>query len=453
MFRNERLHFGVKRCILRWPTRGVLGSYTNQTFAQLTKVPLATAGRSALRLTILITAVAIIIRIAIMLLLFRITDGREFADDFRYYRLFYENPLMLLSGRGLVDAAEAVVYSPFVPVQVWLVGKPAATLFGEFLGQRLAMVLYETAGLSITLWLMIRYAPPPWSRGTWSVIAALIFVPASVGGSAMWGQEDSIASLWTALALWALVTQRPVAAAALSAMGLYTHKIFALLTPAGIWIGAPKCRFKIMSFTLLITASFVALVFGRSVASGVTFNSYSYDAIHNSPSPWALLHHFHGGFTFASVKVWILLVTVLALIAASVALLARKRGPVESAVVLHTTFFVTFVGVQPEHQLWFMPFLIYFTWQRWHDGHKAVIVPAWAFSLCAYGYKITYGLAGAASINSPGKESFRSAINVHVGSLLPTLQLTFHILTLLMGIWLIACAFRKTTTSTPQTNC
>jgi hypothetical protein len=177
--------------------------------------------------------------------------------------------------------------------------------------------------------------------------------------------------------------------------------------------------------------------------SGIAFGSYAYNAVQNSPSIWAAWAAAHGSYSFAAVKPWVLVVTALTLWGVSLRLLKTEAGPIDAIVAVHTAFFITFIGIQPEHHQWFLPYLIFFAWQRWHAGDRWTIVPAWGFSLCAYGFKIAYGLGGdMVGRESAGKTVFRDAVGP-LAELLPAAQWTLHGLTFATGVWLLLTAMKR----------
>ncbi|MBC7782500.1 MAG: hypothetical protein H7144_01565 [Burkholderiales bacterium] len=394
------------------------------------------------RVLAILVLFALVVRIGLLLGLHQVTHGREFADDFNAYRTFLKHPLILFSADGLDDVPDAVIYSPLIPVQVWFPGKLLSDALGTFYGHRLSMILYDVTALSVTAWAMLRVNSRTWKKKEWIAALMLMCVPGSVGASALWGQEDCIAAMWTSFAMIALLRGHPTIAALFGGIGLFTHKLFALLLSLGIFLTSRASRAKILVTTGAITIIFFIFLFVRWKLTGMFLDRYAYNAISNSPSPWGLLDRMMGvdKLSFETLRPIITVTTAIALVLISLATLYFRGGrssPEASVVATHTTFFVVFVGIQPEHHQWFMPFLILFAWRRFLAGDWLTFALAWSFSGLAYGFKISYGLQARQSIASAGKDVFREWLGASAGETLWGLQLAFHLLTMLVGILLV----------------
>ncbi|GIW75875.1 MAG: hypothetical protein KatS3mg104_0938 [Phycisphaerae bacterium] len=386
---------------------------------------------------LLLVTLALVVRLGLLTGLCLVTGQTEFADDFRYYRFFMDHPLGLITGEGLQEIPEAVIYSPLVPLQVWFPGGWLRLWTGEFVAQRFSMMLYEVAALGITVWTMtLICGPNKWGTKHWIGAILLVLVPGSIAASTLWGQEDSISALWTSFALVALIRGRPSLSALFGGIGLYTHKLFALLLSLGIWSSCVGARWKIVLTTGAVTASFTTFLLLRWNLTGVSPASYEYNAIYNSPSPWALIERLTGPFGFQRLQYVVLGCTLLILGLVARRLLYKPVTPDAAVVAVHTTFFVTFLGVQPEHHQWCMPFMVYFAWRCWLRNDWLSFLLAWSYSAWAYGYKIAYGLQARASASEDGKIVFRQWTG-GLSDFLPELQLVFHVMVLLIGIFLI----------------
>lgn len=393
---------------------------------------------------VLLVIIAAVLRFGLLAGLCVLTGQKEFADDFRYYTFFMDHPGVLITGNGLSQIPEAVIYSPLIPLQVWFPGGLLRSWTGEFLAQRVSMVLYDVSALGITAWAMTFLClPRDWGKREWVGAILLMAIPGSLAASALWGQEDSIAALWTSLALVALVRGHPTLSALFGGIGLYTHKLFALLLSLGIWTSCVGARWKIVLTTGAVTASFIIFLLLRWKVAGVSITSYEYNAVYNSPSPWALIERLTGSIGFQRLRFVVLGCTLLALGLLALRLLRKPVTPDASVVAVHTAFFVMFLGIQPEHHQWFMPFLIYFAWRSWLKKDLWSFALAWSYSAWAYGYKIAYGLQTRASASAEGKMFFRQWTG-GMSDFLPEIQLVFHIMTLLVGVILICRAIKST---------
>lgn len=399
---------------------------------------------------LLLVMVAFVVRVGLLIGLCVVTGQKEFADDFRYYRFFMNQPLGLITGEGLQEFPEAVIYSPLVSLQVWFPGGLLRPWTGDFFAQRFSMMLYEVTALGITVWAMTLVCrPDKWGPKHWIGAILLVLMPGSIAASTLWGQEDSIGALWTSFALVALITGHPSLSALFGGIGLYTHKLFALLLSLGIWSSCTGARWKIILTTGAVTASFIMFLLLRWKLSGVMLTAYEYNAIFNSPSPWALIERLTGSIGFEDLRFVVLGSTLLLLGLVVFRLLYKPVTAEASVVAVHATFFVIFLGIQPEHHLWFMPFLIYFAWRCWLRNDWWSFILAWSYSAWAYGYKISYGLQARVSASAEGKELFRQWTG-GLSHFLPELQFAFHVITLLIGVILIWRAIHCTLTETSE---
>lgn len=367
----------------------------------------------------------------------------EFADDFYYYRVLLRDPTMLVTGQVPPDLKGGVIYAPLMPLGIAVPGSWFGKLLGLSIGQRLGMILYDSLAVTLAMALAWRATSPPSTQRQWLVALALVTVPGAALASAVWGQEDTLSAAWGALTLLALATGRPVLAALLAGFGVFTIKMFAVLVAAGIWMGTPGRRRAIAVGTVLAVTLFILFILLRWYASGVAPPPPSYNAVINSPSLSSLFYYAVRPVTFQQVQPVVLALTFLVL-----GLLAwrslRSTPPTATAAVVsvHAAFFFTFIGIQPEHHQWFMPFLLFLAWSAYKSGEVALPIAAWSFSLWAYGYKIAFGLQGTTSASSAGKDVFRNWFTEHVENSLFPIQILMMLLTLATAGAVCVLSFR-----------
>ena len=383
----------------------------------------------------LFTLIGLAVRLIVLYgALIPVSQGREFADDFVYYRQFLVHPLILVTGDGATS--DISIYAPLIPIQVAYPGKWLCSMFGEFAGLRLAMIFYDVIALAITAWCMLASFGNPLDKKRWLALLGMTVVPGAIGATAVFAQEDTIAGFWTAIALLLVRNRRPTLAATIGAMGLFTHKLFGLLLSVGMWIGIKELRTRLILTTGAVCALFGLFTIVRWKYSGLLLTSYAYNAIFNSPSPWAAINRWIHPITFEESRLLITVCTML-ITTAAIWVMCRKRIGLEEAVVgIHAVFFTIFIGIQPEHHQWFMPFLMIFAWKAVQQNDWFTFFIAWTYSGWAYAFKIAYGLQERASASAGGKEAFRNLLGSHSQEMLILLQNSFHIIVIICGLLL-----------------
>jgi hypothetical protein len=387
-------------------------------------------------------AFALAVRLLLLACVTPVLRVSEFADDALYYRALIHDPAMLVTGKVVPDMEGGVIYAPLMPFGISFPGRWFASVFGFSIGHRLGMILYDTLAVTLALAVAWHATSPPSGFKDWAVALALTAVPGSALASAVWGQEDTLAAAWAALCLLALVMRRPVLAAFIAAFGLFTIKLFAIVLVLGVWLGTPGRRRAIAVAAAIQVLLLIGFVCARWYFSGLNPPRLTYMGLANSPSIYTAFHYLARPVSFYEVEVAVLTLTALALGLLGWRSLRTTPTPTSAVVAVHAAFFVTFIGIQPEHHQWFMPFLLFVAWSAFRAGEVALPLAAWAFSAMAYGYKIAFGLQGGASASSAGKDVFRTWIAEHVQVALFPLQMLMLFLTVATGVVLCVLSFR-----------
>jgi hypothetical protein len=387
-------------------------------------------------------AVALAVRLALLACVAPALRVSEFADDALYYRVLINDPTMLITGRVVPDMEGGVIYAPLMPFGISFPGRWLADAFGFSIGQRLGMILYDSLAVTLALGIAWHATAPPKGFREWAFALALTAVPGSALASAVWGQEDALAAAWAALCLLAVVKRRPVLAASIAAFGLLTIKLFAILLVVGIWLGTPGRRWRITVAAALQVLLLIGFLAVRWYISGLPVPRPTYIGLFNSPSPYAAYYYLVRPISFSDVEFIVMALTALAL--GVVTWLSLRTTPTVPAAVVtvHAAFFLTFIGIQPEHHEWFMPFMLIVAWSAWREGRVALPIAAWALSLFAYGFKIAYGLQGGTSASSAGKAMYREWARKHLAIDLFQVQMAFLFLTLVTAALVCVLSFR-----------
>jgi hypothetical protein len=121
------------------------------------------------------------------------------------------------------------------------------------------------------------------------------------------------------------------------------------------------------------------------------------------------------------------------------AVAVRRRVTAWGGVVAaHCAFFASFIGIHPEHYMWFLPLLIVFAWDAFKRKRFGAFAASIAITLLGYAYKVAYGLRGPVGNTSQGKQHFRELFERYVGIDLKWLQVLLalaSLATLLTLMW------------------
>lgn len=407
----------------------------------------SSAGRARERRAVLwLIPFAVAVRLAVMFALYVVTHGSEINDDFGLYATMIRHPFLLIHGHGFEELGEGGIYAPLIPLQLWFPGKLLGDVVGPILGRRLGLLVYDTVALGIALRVAFYVVGPPRGWRGWIVALLLTVLPASVGASVLWGQEDTCSAVWAAAALACFVWVGPMAAMFVAGAGLFTSKLFVVIMMLGIWLAAPAGQRRRLALAgLSCIAAFVVFLWARWLASGFLYPDYHYNAVSNSPSIWALYYFFIDPIQFDDpIRPYIKLVVAIGMLTfLGFAWRRRENLTVWSAVVAaHAAFFASFIGIHAEHYQWFLPFLIVFAWDAYRRRYRLAFVLAVLVTYLGYLYKIVYGLRGPAGNTAGGKRAIRDLFERYAGFDLKWLQITLVFVILAALVMLAVEALR-----------
>ena len=393
-------------------------------------------------------------RLAVLALLNSVSSGQEINDDYRLYEIMIRQPLLLVTGEGFRELGDGGIYAPLVPLQLWFPGKLISHFTGPMLGRRLGMLVYDLIALGIALRVAFHVAGAPRSARQWAVAILLAILPVSIGASVVWGQEDTAAAMWSAAALAAFVYLGPLTAMIVAGAGLFTSKMFFVVLMLGIWLAAPRGQQRRVALAGAgSVVAFGLFLLARWKATGVVYPDYHYNAMSNSPSIWAAYYLLIDPIKFDDpIRPYVKLVVATAMIVFTCAAwLRRGKLTVWGAVVAsHAVFFASFIGIHPEHYLWFLPFLIVFAWDAYRRGRVLLFVLATGLTYLTYAYKVVYGLRGPPGFTASGKQSIRNFFEQYAGFDLYWIQ-TALVFVILGSLLLLAREALKPGTSVAAT--
>jgi hypothetical protein len=393
--------------------------------------------RRAVAATFILLGFGLAVRLAVLAVLHAVTGGSEINDDYHLYEAMIRHPLMLVSGHGFEALGDGGIYAPLVPLHLWFPGKFLGDWLGPVLGRRLGMLAYDMAALAIALRVAFRVAGPPRGWKSWCAAGLLAMLPASVGASVVWGQEDTAAALWSAAALACFVCAGPLPAMLVAGAGLFTSKLFFVVLMLGIWLAAPDGQRRRLAIAGLgCVAAFGLFLWVRWMSSGFLYPDYHYNAMSNSPSVWALYYLLVEQLPVDDlIRPYVKLLAATAMLAfVLVAWRQRRRReaptPWSAVVAAHCAFFASFIGIHPEHYQWFLPFLIVFAWDAFHRRRRLAFALAVGITYLAYAYKVVYGLRAPYGNPAGGKQAIRDLFERYAGFDLYWVQLALVFLTL-----------------------
>lgn len=176
--------------------------------------------------------------LALALVLYYFTGGREISSDAPMFVYLVEHPFDLLMG----DTHREAQHPPLLPVMLWLSAAPLRLVLPDFLALRLSFILWEgvmAAGVvalvsTLGITLTVRRV----------VTAVLVLAPVGWMTSSVMLQDEVVAATFMVGAFLCRARGREVEAALLMALGVVAGKIFllvpllALVLTSRRWLGA-----------------------------------------------------------------------------------------------------------------------------------------------------------------------------------------------------------------------
>ncbi|MDX1963534.1 MAG: hypothetical protein SFX18_10295 [Pirellulales bacterium] len=332
---------------------------------------------------------------ALAVILWKIVAGREFSHDTADYLKYLADPWMLLKPVSDHDTVGGRIASPLLPVVISpLIYAQRILGINTFLALRGTMIICATIGMGIGWGLALRdYGVPRGWRQS-SLMWLLWALPVCWLATSLMSQDDAIAAAWSGLALWAWRRHGPIASLHVAGLGMFCAKPFLVLIFLPLWLATPGKRWTLFLYGTIWVASWVALIawrdsglasFGHSVHPTMSGNLCSIWWILAGYSTPQAAHDFR-----ILAKQLGSYLTLIVLGGWTVAGLSRPVPVPRGVVITYCLFFVAFVGMMPEYELWYMPWLIYVLWEVARRGDYATCLVGWSHSAWGYAYKLLY---------------------------------------------------------------
>jgi hypothetical protein len=391
---------------------------------------------------LILLIIALGVRCVAVFAIGQLTHRQEFADDAFYYGKMRAAPLSLLTGEN-ADALEAGgIYSPLIPLQLLVPACWLIPIFGEMLGHRLGLLVYDLVAVGVALSVSFSFLGAPQRGLDWLMALLLACMPGDILSTCVWGQEDTFVATWSALALWCLMYNKSEAGMAWTGFGLVAGKIFAVISIFAIWCAARK-SWRSITITAAAMIGLFLLVLGiRYLNSGFFYPSYRYAPIYNAPSPWSALWLAGITMEFEQISPLALGLTGSIMLIFGAVIWIRQIHVVYAVLAMHTAFFACFVGIQPEHYQWILPYLIVGAWAFWKNKSRRAALMCVVLPVLANGYKIAYGVARLEQtdpLHAKGKlvRLFQELMPLSFGSIQMVLAYAIPIVLMLFGIFLL----------------
>lgn len=346
----------------------------------------------------------LVLRLIIVLLIGWIAGGQQFTDDTRFQLAFIDDPTLLLGPRP--DSVYRPPFPPLVPLLMAAAVAPFRWVTSDFYALRIGYSVFELCSFPL-LWLA-------WGRFSrtrvlrWSLGLAYVLSPLSAVATPVLAQEETIAMLFAALAVWLVLSRRLAAAALVCGLGVVAGKVF-FLVPLLAVVGGPAWRpWGGLVRRAAWGAAPILLVYGwvwLGGAAGPGSNSFDRFVPPNSMcvSIYSLLE-MHGGWNRETSLMVARPLSAAAIL--TVFFAARWRGPIEAGPWLVAlmgamllALYATFSHINPEHWLLVVPALPFVF------RHRTTV---WVFLLhfgVAVAISVTYGVASASGF-SEGRGPF-----------------------------------------------
>lgn len=355
-----------------------------------------------------------------LLLLYRVTSGREVASDVDVHAMLIDAPWAILLGTANADVAS---YAPLQSLVTWPLFTALSSMLPAFLAFRAMFVLVELAAFRVFLSIVERSRIDGVLR--WLLPALFVVMPFQWLTSSVFVQDEIIAQLWLLLAVAALQRNRSDWALFALAAGVLTGKIF-LIVPwffVAVFVrpwGRAPWRAALASGALIVLVYAIAMAAALQRAGSLPLIDFVPGA-HYSVTVWALLIDVVPEGSEA-LKRWSLLLSVAAQALLIGACLHGTRwgrsgmAPNWLLTAPLALFMASFYQHNAEYPTMFAPVLLLL----WSNARAALLT---CVVLCAaWAPKLFYGLKNIGLINANASET-RNAI---LGDVVDTLGMNFQ---------------------------
>ncbi len=376
-----------------------------------------------------------------LVLVDRVTGGREFGSDYPTFAAYLHDPWMLFTDRHLAVFGSGIA-APLLPVSLAVPTKLYEPILGRFLALRLTVMLYAVFGIACGFHVALRRLGPPVTRREWLFTAAAAAVPVGWVASTIMSQDDCVAAAWSGVALCVWVGGAPVAAAVVTGLGMFFAKPFLATTILAIWICSPGRRWPVAFAGSFFVAALTGLYFWRDGA--LPFGSYvivPYMGASPYGIAWMLFEGFRDSWLIKNISG---VLTAAAFGAFSYFAWRKRLSPIATTVGLYSLFFTFFLGVMPEYEMWCLPFVVALMYAAIKERAWTVFAIAWFHSFVGYAYKFVYGLNPR--FESSGKPSLKNWYLEHIGIDVQPLQILLALATIASSFALAVILLRRDVT-------
>ncbi len=370
------------------------------------------AARQARLAGVIFLAGFLLVRLAVLVTVALLVQGREFTDDVPMHLRMARHPLAGLQGLAGQDSQ----HPPLLGLAEAIFVRPLLLLMPDYYAVRLAYLAYELLTALFFWWALARVVPTVRAR-LWPA-AAFVVNPMGWLSTVVMAQDEIIAAFMLIMVVWLHLSNRPRAALAVCGLGVVAAKIF-LLAPLLVLVLAPG-RERLLE----------RLLWGAAPAAGVTACAFLGTLARGEEAP---LLGFSPGNAFG-VNMWVPLARWLELdgdrarrwssIAAAAAVLAlvlavraRRESPdarrmvgLIAAALLWV--FVLFYHVNPEYYVMIVPLLLLLLpGPAWASGITLIMALPWCVNLF-YGLRNASLAAAPHGAKSAFLEAYSSMVSV-----------------------------------------
>jgi len=385
----------------------------------------------------------ILLRVALLIILYKLTGGNEFTSDTFVFNLGL-HPLSVLT-----FASDASLYSqpPLFPIAISPLVLILSAMTNEFLAPRLCYTLIELC-MFLVMAVYVARADEFELKSRRAIMTILAISPLGFMTGTVMCQEEAIVALFTAILLLVVRNGRYRLACLIVILGILTGKILFGIAFVGLLFVARNKR-RIIYFGILPVMIILSLysLLGYRITGAIPFLSFSPTGIPFCSSVFNLLLYLvpmSGPFMkWASLTILVVSFAILWLF------LKRTDSddfPVVQLVVFCALFFI-FYHMNAEYYIFALPLLAIVPYLRHFKFSKAAF--NWLhfiFGITSWGYAITYGIRVYSKGFAPRSNSKELALSVYNKFLgfLPIESVEIFLLsaTLLIIIVLAAISFR-----------
>jgi hypothetical protein len=359
----------------------------------MTQLPAAKAWQYSGALTLLFVVWSIICISILQVLL----PNKEIANDVTEYEIYLKDSTILL--RKIEDpkiyggrvAAPLMPLCLVVPVKVFL-----GLNLSQTVSLRLTMILWESLGLLLTWRVAFAIWGAPRSAKKWCVPISITLLPLTWLSGAILTQDDCIAAGLSGCVLYVWWRKGWGEAAIAAGLGMFMAKPFFLLYFASIWMSRLNFRIQLVAMLVAIIALLSLLGFFY-IRQGTLQQLNHIVPPYMAASAYSMWWLWLDQPTLEINKLvlwtshaWSLRFTLLWFIVWTGSAWFRRWQLPQAIVGIYTLMFVTMVGMMPEYEWWYFPWVMVLAWGAWQQGRWRLFSALVLHNCFGYAYKILY---------------------------------------------------------------